>query len=159
MKLIKKVLLLLSPYILKSKVKLTSASGSYQVILESSFSLLRILNDCNILTMLCFSSQNNIFVYLCIPIILQRTKQRSILILECLLWAPYCPTPGWPKGERRTCQLREKKDGHGWGLRRRWRIEGMSCEALRDPYALMAQASDTNCCIWLRSRLNWVSLL
>lgn len=121
--------------------------------------LSRILNDCNILTMLCFSSQNNIFVSLCIPIILQRTKQRSILILECLLWAPYCPTPGWPKGERRTRQLIEKKDRHGWGLRRRWRIEGMSCEALRDPYALMAQASDTNCCIWLRSRLNWVSLL
>lgn len=39
------------------------------------------------------------------------------------------------------------KEGMGGG--------GVPCEALRDPYALMTQASDTNYCYWLRNRPKW----
>lgn len=35
----------------------------------------------------------------------------------------------------------------------------MPCDALRDPYALLTKANDTNDCDWFRNGPNWVSLL
>ncbi len=89
----------------------------------------------------------------------QDGRRSNDLTLEPRLWAPYCLTPGRPRGDGRT---RQRLELYRWTRAAAWEgrmdlregKEGgrMPHDALRDPYALLTQASDTNDCDWSRKK-------